>query len=110
MGRVASKLKSRPRYAVIKPLCAVEKGHRHPKAELRAYKAFLVAEVTVDGVSDASAATAVAAKLLKVGAGYGINPMEGLARGWSGWFAATRPHCVGVCLDVKSIVFKRQML
>ena len=67
VSRVAAKLKARPRFAVIKPLCVVERGHRHPRAELRAYKAFLVAEVTIDDATDASEATATAAKLLKVG-------------------------------------------
>jgi len=65
--RVVARLKSRPIYAVIKPLSPVERGHRHPKAELRTYAAFVVAEVTIEGVESESAATAAASKLLKVG-------------------------------------------
>jgi len=53
-------------YAVVKPLCPAERGHRHPKAELRTYAAFVVAEVTIEGVESESAATAAASKLLKV--------------------------------------------
>ena len=64
--RVVAKLKSRPVYAVIQPLSEVERGHRHPRGQLRTYAAFVLAEVAVEGAENAAKASAEASKLLKV--------------------------------------------